>query len=62
MLKLIALILVVGSMAHAEEIYTVNDKEVSKGDAVRAAALDAKAKIVRHTDLKLSDKGTLVKK
>lgn len=60
-LLLVALVLA-PALSWSDEIWTVNGKPVSKGDAVRAAATDPDAKIQRITDMKLSDKGTLIKK
>lgn len=51
------------AISNADEIYTLNGAEITKGEAIVALAKDPKAKVQRITDMKLNqEKGTLVKK
>lgn len=63
MFKAIAfMVLALSITASADEVFTINGNQGSKGDAVIALAKDPNTKVIRHTDMKLSDKGTLTKR
>lgn len=62
-MKLIIAIVLLVSVAQAEETYVINGKGGhERGAAIIALAKDASTKVQRVTDMKLSEKGTLTKR
>lgn len=60
MIKVLTVLLVLASMAHAEDAkFYIKGKEGTKADAIRALVIDPKTEAVKCVRVELTDKATL---
>lgn len=54
--------LLIGSYSHAEQSFTINGREGTKLEALKALIANPEAKVVRCNDVELTEKATLKNK